>query len=70
MLQYKRFRKYSKKIEGLKLIGYINYQNFYNMLIDGDKFIALAGDEEGTITYKNGKLKIELSDGDYIAFKK
>ena len=38
--------------------------------IDGDKFIALAGDEEGTITYKNGKLKIELADGDYIAFKK
>ena len=38
--------------------------------IDGDKFIALAGDEKGTITYKNGILKIELSDGDYIAFKK
>ena len=38
--------------------------------IDGDKFIALAGDEEGKITYKNGIIKIELSDGDYIAFKK
>ena len=38
--------------------------------IDGDKFIALAGDEEGKITYKNGKVKIELADGDYIAFKK
>ena len=38
--------------------------------IDGNKFIALAGDEEGTITYKNGIVKVELSDGDYIAFKK
>ena len=38
--------------------------------IDGDKFIALAGDEEGKITYKNGIVKIELSDGDYISFKK
>lgn len=38
--------------------------------IDGDRFIALAGDEEGKITYKNGIVKVELSDGDYIAFKK
>ena len=38
--------------------------------IDGDRFIALAGDEEGKITYKNGKIKIELADGDYLAFKK
>lgn len=38
--------------------------------IDGNKFIALAGDEEGTITYKNGVVKIVLSDGDYISFKK
>lgn len=27
-----------------KLIGYINYQNFYNMLIDGDKFIFSLSD--------------------------
>ena len=38
--------------------------------IDGDRFIALAGDEEGKITHKNGKIKIELADGDYLAFKK
>ena len=38
--------------------------------IEGNKFLALAGDEEGTITYKNGTIKVELSDGDYIAFKK
>ena len=38
--------------------------------IDGDRFIALTGDEEGKITYKNGKIKIELADGDYLAFKK
>ena len=38
--------------------------------IDGDRFIALAGDEEGKITQKNGKIKIELADGDYLAFKK
>ena len=38
--------------------------------IDGKRFIAIAGDEEGTITFKNGILKIELSDGDYISFKK
>lgn len=38
--------------------------------IDGDRFIALAGDEEGKITYKNGKVKLELADGDYLAFKK
>jgi hypothetical protein len=30
----------------------------------------LAGDEEGKITHKNGKIKIELADGDYLAFKK
>ena len=38
--------------------------------IEGDRFIALAGDEEGKITYKNGIIKIELPDGDYLAFKK
>lgn len=38
--------------------------------IDGDRFIALAGDEEGKITFKKGILKIELPDGDYLAFKK
>lgn len=38
--------------------------------IDGSKFIALAGDEEGKITYKNGIVKIELADGDYLSFKK
>ena len=38
--------------------------------IEKDRFIALAGDEEGKITYKNGIIKIELSDGDYISFKK
>ena len=38
--------------------------------IDGNKFIALAGDEEGKITYKSGVVKVELSDGDYISFKK
>ena len=38
--------------------------------IDGNRFIALSGDEEGKITYKNGVLKIELADGDYLSFKK
>lgn len=38
--------------------------------IDGNKFLALAGDEEGKITYKNGVVKVELSDGDYISFRK
>ena len=38
--------------------------------IEGDRFIALAGDEEGKITFKNGVIKIELADGDYLAFKK
>lgn len=38
--------------------------------IDGDNFLALAGDEKGKITYKKGIIKIELSDGDYIKFKK
>ena len=38
--------------------------------IEGNKFTALDGSEEGTITYKNGILKIQLDDGDYLAFKK
>lgn len=39
-------------------------------IIEGDRFIAIAGDEEGKITYKTGKVKIELADGDYLSFKK